>query len=244
MIKIDQIFRAIVLNPKVIETERVELNELKNEEYGRSYQNSKMRIECHNNDENDSYVKIEVFGKEEPDNRIIIRKQVEEIKGWEEDDETMTFELSIPDGRKLGNIVFKNGSIIEVSALNSIIEFGQSLESGPEGIIVDDSREELASLISVRSCVYSTEFALEKIREAMCDISVFSGDYKLYTKCINNMLDLIEPALALNILVFNEKLLNRIEGSRSYKDRIEDNYHYFLETFESEVPNAIKKKII
>lgn len=242
MIKIDQIFRAIVLNPNVIETERVELNELKNEEYGRSYQNSKMRIECHNNDENDSYLEIEVFGKEEPANRIIIRKQVEELKEWEEVLETMTFELSIPDGRKLGNIVFKNGSSIEVSTLNRHIEFRQNIEYGPAGIIVDDSKEEVAVFTGVRYCVYSTEFALEEIRDAMCDISVFSGDYMLYTKCINNMLDLIEPALALNILVFNEKLLNRIEGSRSYKDGVEDDYHYFLETFESEVPNTIKVK--
>ena len=243
MIKINDMFRGIVLNPKVLEAEDVKL---KAEEYGLSYQNSNMRVECYNNDENDSCIAIEIFGNEEHLANIVnIRKQVKDGS------EAITFSLVIPGYRNLGSITFKyegNHVFIDISTINNI-GFRYWIINDHPGIAKRDSREDNGKFIGVGD--YSTEYVLNEIHAEMCNIDAFDED-------CNRMLAVIRPALVLNILAFNEKFLNMIERGleevrnvpcdlytavdRKRKEIIEDDYHYFVETFESEVPNTIKVK--
>ena len=251
MIKINDMFRGIVLNPEVLEAEdpevlKAEGVKLNAEEYGLSYQNSNMRVECYNNDENDSCIAVKIFGKEDQLANIVnIRKQVKDGS------EVITFTLVIPGYKNLCSITFKyegNHVFIDISTINNI-GFRYWIINNHPGIVKRDSREDNGKFIGVGD--YSTEYVLNEIHAEMCDIDVFSED-------CNRMLAVIRPALVLNILAFNEKFLNMIERNleearnvpcdqftamdRMRKEIIEDDYHYFVETFESEVPNTVTAK--
>lgn len=227
MVEMYEIFRTILLRNCVLEMKDKKIINLEEEKYGVSYENPDMRIECHDNSENDSSVRIKIFNEENgPINQIIVKKEVKE------DSEIMIFGL-VYGTMTLAKIEFKynnNGDCIRVIPYGSVygISFTQDICNNRPGITRDNLFWDDKHFFGVD--VYSTEFMLEQIHEAACNFSDTLANREFFVECVDNMFEVIKPALVLSILEFNKKFADMIKDYR-------DDYETFLDTLEAETSN-------